>query len=283
MLTNPNEFAIPMEPLNRSALQISIQETLEANLKATTQEAYDNHINGTFGIITFLEEYNRLHKKSIAILPERQEQIANSGIYHLDSSVLPLLEVMRFYFEIKFVLGYSNDCPIKVSHKNLPLSESTMWTVYSAIKWFYDNNGFYKCNPFDHPVFMKYFIGLKNKKRRETIASGTKSSRAITYEDIGKIINFDWDASGSFKTRLGVMWLKALITVNFYCFFRCNETFSFTMDCCRFEIHLASQRPAMVLKLNDRKYNADGRPQEFWIFATPLEPFTNAYYYLGNF
>ena len=130
-----------------AALYDSIKATSECSVKESTKGAYASHLNGKKGWISFFKFYNS-HLKidpPVSHTPNMSNR-REIAVFYLG---------LKAYFQIRCIEGFNLSIPFIVCDNNKPVSKATCWIMYSALKYYYDQNGYaYSRNPMENCILM---------------------------------------------------------------------------------------------------------------------------------
>ena len=247
----------------------SIKKTTECSIKTSTKTAYNTHTFGQKGWIKFFEFYNNhLNINPIVSHTPNFDSKREKAIFFLG---------LKAYFQIKCIEGFNKSIPFTTCENNKPVSKGTCWIMFSAIKFFYDQNGYsYSRNPLNDDDFKLYFSGLKGQLKQRDLLNGVQATRPLEYSDLHLLINNDF--SNILSTRISQLWFKCMLSLGFCCFLRAQELLNIKMK----DIKKKTCNMNIVyyeIVIFDRKV-ASSTPFVFDVYPNYNEPAANAFHYI---
>jgi integrase len=246
-------------------MAISVKETTSKDKKESTKKTYGSHINGIYGWIAFVEQFNTKHGHQFNQLPN-------------NVNIEKFIELIILFIEAKCVTGYNDTLGIKLTKNNLALNPSTGWIVYSALQdYFVGNMYFGERNPLNHPSFENYKSGLYGYLKKCLREAGQNGSKPLYYEDLQKIYGFVYHN----YDHLFQHWFMAIISICYSCFFRINEVLTITFKNIHFETDRKGNRRIRIVLL-DRKTIED-KKITYFIYNNAEEDAANAFYFITKY
>ena len=134
-------------------------------------------------------------------------------------------------------------------------------------------NGLLQINPLDSARFKTFFNGWK--KKFKSIASPAAKFIALYYDELCKMTLAPCLNEIS---EVGNLWFKAIVTLGYIAFLRCDEILNITMG----NIALRQDMDGYMfyaITITSRKTELL-EPKTFYIYENKLEPGMNAFYSL---
>ncbi len=246
---------------------LKLQETNECNIVKNTKAVYDSHIYGEWGWNKFIERLNLKNSTSYPKMP---------SITSNDSSISSFVNLVKSYLRIRAIDGYDEELGVIVNKNNTPISASTAMVAYSAIRWMLDMNGFIANNPLDSGNFKLFFNGWKKQIKYDD--DDDIKANPLFYEEMVKITLTNNLPS---LTDVGILWFKAVSSLSYLCFFRCDEVLQINIGNVK-HCYDVDNLPFYKIEITHRKTKLV-EPKMFFIYNYPVEPAINAYFFITKY
>ena len=253
---------------NFSSVLITINNDIEAMAakrnKDSSRATYGSHVNGKYGFVKFIEMYN----------------VQTGPSFTIDPLSPNLKELLKIYFQLRAIKGNRNDFGITVCKGNA-VDYSTVFVAYAALLAFFDNLGHMdSANPCRDPSFKLYIKGLLAEKAREKNKNRFSGRHPLYYEDIQRLLEFDFLAAGFFKHTLSQHWFKTVVVFAYSFMFRIDEVLNLQFrDICFSQVNGIW---SLKIKLYDRK-SVNYEDAVFTQWPNLQEPFICAVSYFSNY